>query len=315
MATAFMSLDRYFVIVSPFRTHNLFLFRRPKLLILLAALLILAFNSHKLLKREVKTGTFSGTNKTVSYLAYSHIYLRNHGLLDDLTIASSCLFQYCPLFAMLAANIALMTSLHKYSRRVCEADVAKDTFMTSAQNGGSATPPSRKLSQDTASVVSSEHSTLSHRSKHEPSAARKAKADKQFFHLERHKCVTVIAYSLLFFLLALPLALLPILKKVFPEFNVFKSQHYLFLIYVRIFPLLDIISASINFFVFFIKGGAFRTGVCRIVRCQRSRPKRGTFKLRATYAESEEPGDGKEVGTSTKPLSVMFKGSVKLRDK
>lgn len=314
MATAFMSLDRYFVIASPFRTHNIFLFRRPKLLILLAALLILAFNSHKLLKREVKTGTFSGTNKTVSYLAYSHLYLRNHGLLDDLTIASSCLFQYCPLFAMLAANIALMTSLHKYSRRVSEADVAsKDTFMTSVHNGP-ATSPSRKVSQDTASIVSSEHSTVSHRSKHEPSA-KKAKTDKQFFHLERHKCVTVIAYSLLFFLLALPLALLPILKKVFPEFNVFKSQHYLFLIYVRIFPLLDIISASINFFVFYIKGGAFRTGVCRIVRCQRGRPKEGTFKLRPTLAESDEPGNGKDVGMSTKSLSVVFKGSIKLSDK
>jgi hypothetical protein len=43
------------------------------------------------------------------------VYRKNHGFLDDLTIASSCLFQYCPLLVMLVANISLMALLSRYS--------------------------------------------------------------------------------------------------------------------------------------------------------------------------------------------------------
>ncbi|KAL8610411.1 hypothetical protein ACOMHN_035128 [Nucella lapillus] len=277
MATAFMSLDRYLVIASPFRTHNIFLFRRPRLLILLTALLILAFNSHKPLKREVKEGRYPGTNHTVYYLSYSQLYMNNHGLLDDLTIASSCLFQYCPLFAMLVSNIALMTSLHKYSQRVSLPDVTMDTFVTAVHSES----PDTRRRNDHEDFNSSEGAALSGKD----SASKVTKMDNQFFQLERHLCVTVVAYSLLFFLLSLPLALLPILKKVFPEFNVFKSEHYLFLIYVRMFPLLHIISASINFFVFFIKGGAFKAGVRRLLRCRRYAQRKGTFRLRSVESE------------------------------
>ncbi|KAK7459693.1 hypothetical protein BaRGS_00038965, partial [Batillaria attramentaria] len=572
--TAFMCLDRFLTLACPFKSMKLAVLRYPKLLILTVSVVIFLFNSHKLLKRETKNDavTFPGTNQTsVAYLGYTQLYLDNRRLIDDLTIASSCLFQYLPLLVMTVSNISLVASLHKYSRRAGAAEIAirgrcsqasrqvstgidryspyssTSSFSTSlathhdesgtCRSRGSKRTTDTRWTQDdgttsdangveitttsgsngvkktttccpnsvektttcgsngvqmtttcgsngvktscgsksvektttcssnreekttmcasngvkktttcgsngvektttcgsngvektttcgsdgvktscgsksvdkttTCSSNSVEMTTMcgsngvemtttcasngvemtttcasngvemtttcasnsvemtttcasngvemtttygsnsvekittsnsvgwrqtpgtderssstTNRIKNGSAAVVRPKKRNsralQFFQLERHKSITVIVYSVLFLLLALPLALLPLLQRAAPQFNVFRREHYLFLAYLRTFPLLDIVSATINFFVFFIKGGAFRVGVYRTCRgCCRRHSRDGgrkrTLKIKqltAVLGKDHVTGSTGRRGFS----SVVLQGSYKLR--
>ena len=264
-------------------------------------------NRHADCMLQVKTGLVPDTNSTVLYVMHTQLYLQHRDVLDVVAIVGSCLFQYLPLLAMLVANACLIVSLCRYSRQVSVPAWECRTPETAGNSTAHADTFSGMGSQ--ASLSCSVHSATSTTSLRTSSPRETAAVKKQFFQLERRKCVTVITYSLLFLFLALPFALLPMLQKAFPEFTTYRTQHYLYLMYARIHPILDVVSASINFFVFFLKGGAFRAGVRRLVQCQRRGPRTGTFKLRGKAGGSEE-GDGQ----AARPQSVQFRGSVKLGD-
>ncbi|XP_076442793.1 uncharacterized protein LOC143281467 [Babylonia areolata] len=280
VTTALMSLDRYFSIASFFRTRRAAVLRRPRLLVGVCCLLVLVLNCPMVLRREVSCGRVEGLPQTACYLTYTPLYLNHRPLFDDFAIVSSCFFQYCPLLAMVVANVSLMVSLHRYSTSVRGSISCVLTRENSRAESCEQTPSGQ---QDTRPSLSSTVSSVD-------SVVKQASSRRQFFQLEKGKCVAVVAYSLLFFLLALPLALLPVLRKAVPEFNALQSQHYLYLTYMRSFNLLDTLSASLNFFVFFVKGGAFRAAVVRLVRCGRAGgSRRGTLRIRAADGTSS-PG-------------------------
>ncbi|KAL8601318.1 hypothetical protein ACOMHN_054612 [Nucella lapillus] len=118
VTTALMSLDRYFYISSVFGTHKATILRRPRLLVGAFSLLVLALNSPILLKWQVCCGRLEGIPQRVCYLTYTPLYLSHRPMWDNVAIVASCLFQYCPLVAMLVANLALIVSLHRYSTSV-----------------------------------------------------------------------------------------------------------------------------------------------------------------------------------------------------
>lgn len=252
-STAFMNLDRYFRVASPFRTLQFRFLRRPRALITIVLIVIVLSNGHILLKRQVYVGVVAvaGTNQTVSYIAHSQSYLDNRLLVDSLSIASTCLFQHIPLVAMTVANVALVVSLHRYSKSVsaaCSPFVVESSSATTNNEPSSASERAGGARQKRGDRV--------------PPPAR----PRSFFQLEKRMSVTVITYSFLFLVLALPLALGPLLQRLCPSFAVFQREHYFVLLYCKITYLLDIISSSMNFFVFFIKGGAFRFAVRKLVR-------------------------------------------------
>ena len=80
---------------------------------------------------------------------------------------------------------------------------------------------------------------------------------------ERQKSVTVLMYSFIFTLLALPNTTYPLLRKLIPGFSPFDRLHFLTLTLGHVFFLLDSVSSAMNFYIYFVTGSAFRAGVFR----------------------------------------------------
>ncbi|KAK7485928.1 hypothetical protein BaRGS_00022794 [Batillaria attramentaria] len=275
--------------------------RCPRLYTLIVAVLAFLLDVNVLFRFKVVQAPASGErNTTVFTVARTNTYKENVHVFNDLSLSSSLLFQYVPLVLLVVFNAQLVAVLAKHSRKMklrfggqsleCAASVQYSTSSGSSETDlpvvclcianetrpNSTTAGQSQKNETLAAETNVRSVTLPSQtdgkmiSQNHPNPQKETKASNvgksPFSKLEKQRSVTVLVYSILFILLALPNAVFPLVRKLVPGFAVFEREHYLVLALGNVFTFLDSVSAAMNFFVYFAMGSSFRKGVYRLFR-------------------------------------------------
>lgn len=203
---------------------------------------------------------------TTTFLEISQLFL-------DLALACSVLFQYAPLCLLALFNGLLVVSLARHSR-----DMKR---FGGAENGNNRQMPTfgSIFKQDTgdSNIVSYPDQNVSkYTNRRSTRKLEESTSDKQQKAVTR----TVMIYSFLFILLALPHTFYPLVRRFVPGLEVFQRGHYLVMALGSVFALLDTISSAMNFFIYLTTGSTFRTCVLKLFKFRQ-----GT-KTAANYSQS-----------------------------
>ncbi|KAK7485927.1 hypothetical protein BaRGS_00022793 [Batillaria attramentaria] len=260
--TMLTSLDRYLVVAFPIRIRALEHLRRPKLYTFIVAGLAYLFDINLAFKNKVIVGSHGDSNQTTISILPTQTLLENRQLFLDLNLTSSIIFQYTPLVMLVLFNILLVVSLARHSR-------AMKVRLGGGKGGDGKKRKSAELfssedeqwkGQETAADNTTRHE---HRTSGDPAdrGANAGKGPKR----QRSVTRTVLVYSFVFTLLALPYTLYPLLSSLIPGFAVYGREHHLVMALSIIFLLLDVVSSAMNFFIYFATGSTFRAGVFKLL--------------------------------------------------
>lgn len=259
--------------------------RRPRLYTLTIVVIVFLLDSNLLFKVKVVSLGTGSDNETEFATAEMQMSMEHSQIFSDLSLASSLIFQHIPLFLILVCNISLVVTIAMHSRKMetlLEGREKAKRYATQQEGKTQKTdsehrdtkaacyvmkiisfPPPRHLKQGQRSIVDDGfHDNYKEKKSNCPTPNTVPK--HHTLNHERQTSVTVLGYSFIFILLAIPNAVYPLLKKLIHELSPFQREHYLALALSEVFLLLNSLSAAMNLFVYFLTGSAFRAGVLRL---------------------------------------------------